>query len=136
MRKPFSSNSFYLLILRKITNSVTKITIFPRAWRKIEKSFFVICTWSNLSRLQFEGKSDVWISQVRRVVSSADFDAFSFLCTDRVNDVWISHLLCVSLVFCYQNFSDLQWEKIVLVIEKNFWNSRLKAENFQNVWDH
>ena len=29
MGKPFSSNSIYLLILRKITNSVTKITIFP-----------------------------------------------------------------------------------------------------------
>ena len=29
MRKPFSSNSFYLLVLRKITNSVTKTTIFP-----------------------------------------------------------------------------------------------------------
>ena len=40
------------------------------------------------------------------------------------------------MVFCYKIFSDLLWEKIVLVIEKNFWNSRLKAENFQNVWDH
>ena len=29
MRKPFSSNSFYLLVLRKITNSVIKMTIFP-----------------------------------------------------------------------------------------------------------
>ena len=29
--------------------------------------------------------------------------------------------------FVYQNCSDLLWEKIVLVIEKNFWNSRLKA---------
>ena len=29
-------------------------------------------------------------------------------------------------VFCYQNCSDLLWEKIVLVIKKNFWNSRLK----------
>ena len=28
------------------------------------------------------------------------------------------------------------WEKIVLVIEKNFWNSRLKAENLQNCWNH
>ena len=28
--------------------------------------------------------------------------------------------------------SDL-WEKIVLVIEKNFWNSRLKAQNLQNL---
>ena len=36
------------------------------------------------------------------------------------------------MVFCYQNCSDLLWEKIVLVIEKNVWNSRLKAENLQN----
>ena len=39
------------------------------------------------------------------------------------------------MVFCYQNCSDLLWEKIVLVIEKNFWNSRLKAENLQNFRD-
>ena len=26
--------------------------------------------------------------------------------------------------------------KIVQVIEKNFWNSRLKAENLQKFWDH
>ena len=36
----------------------------------------------------------------------------------------------VELVFCYQNCSDLLCEKIVLVIEKNFWNLRLKAEKF------
>ena len=41
-----------------------------------------------------------------------------------------------ALVFCYQNCSDLLWEKIVPVIEKTFWNSRLKAENLQNFWDH
>ena len=41
-----------------------------------------------------------------------------------------------SMVFCYQNWSDLLWDKIVRVIEKNFWNSRLKAENLQNFWDH
>ena len=35
-----------------------------------------------------------------------------------------------------QNCSDLLWEKIVQVIEKNFWNSRLKAENLQKFWDH
>ena len=35
------------------------------------------------------------------------------------------------MVFCYQNCSDLLWEKNVLVIEKNFWNSRLMAENLQ-----
>ena len=41
-----------------------------------------------------------------------------------------------TMVFCYQNCSDLLWEKIVVVIEKIFWNSRLKAENLQNFWDH
>ena len=25
------------------------------------------------------------------------------------------------MVFCYQNCSDILWERIVLVIEKNFW---------------
>ena len=33
-------------------------------------------------------------------------------------------------------YSDLLWEKIVLVIEKNFWNSKLKAENLKKFWDH
>ena len=35
---------------------------------------------------------------------------------------------------CYQNCSDLLWEKSVLVIEKNVWNSRLKAKNLPNFW--
>ena len=34
------------------------------------------------------------------------------------------------------NCSDLLWEEIVLGIEKTFWNSRLKAENLQNFWNH
>ena len=42
----------------------------------------------------------------------------------------------ITIVFCYQNCSDLLWAKIVLVIEKNFWNSRLQAKNLQNFWDH
>ena len=40
------------------------------------------------------------------------------------------------MIFCYKNCSDLLWEKIVSVIEKNFWNSRLKAENLRKIWDH
>ena len=41
------------------------------------------------------------------------------------------------LVFCFDEFSDLLWEKIVLVIEKNFWmcknfaNSLPSASNFK-----
>ena len=33
-------------------------------------------------------------------------------------------------------FSDLLWEIFFQVIEKKFWNSRLKAKNLQNFWDH
>ena len=36
------------------------------------------------------------------------------------------------IVFCYQNCSDPLWEKIVLVIEIFFWNSRMKAKNLIN----
>ena len=35
------------------------------------------------------------------------------------------------IVFCYKNCSDLLWEEIVQVTEKNIWNSRLMAENLQ-----
>ena len=42
----------------------------------------------------------------------------------------------LGMVFCYQNCSDLLWEKIVLVVEKNFWSLRLKAENLQKFSDH
>ena len=40
------------------------------------------------------------------------------------------------MVFCFQNCYDPFWEKNILVIEKNFWNSRLNAENLQNFWNH
>ena len=42
----------------------------------------------------------------------------------------------LEMVFCYQNCSDMLWEKIALMIEKKFWNSGLKAENLQTFWDH
>ena len=35
MRKSFSSNSFYLIVLRKITNPVTKIAIFPHGGKSV-----------------------------------------------------------------------------------------------------
>ena len=44
--------------------------------------------------------------------------------------------ILLKIVFCYQNCSGLMWEKIVLVIEKKVWNSRLKVDNLQNFWDH
>ena len=46
------------------------------------------------------------------------------------NGRWMVTVLCgaVIMVFCFQNCSDLLWEKIVLVIEKIFSNSRLGWE--------
>ena len=44
---------------------------------------------------------------------------------------YCQHVLA-GMVFCYQNCSDLLWEKYVLVIENIFWNLRLKAVNLQN----
>ena len=73
MRKPFSSNSFCLLILRKITNSVTKITIYLHG-RKSDIIFLSyvldlihLLDQNFLSRFQSEGINEAWISQVRRV---------------------------------------------------------------------
>ena len=51
-------------------------------------------------------------------------------------DKWWFISAQTEMVFFYQNCSDLLREKIALVIEKNFWNSRLKAENLQNFWDN
>ena len=46
------------------------------------------------------------------------------------NHATIIWYLWIGMVFCYQNCSDKKWEKIVLVIEKNFWNSRI-CKNFE-----
>ena len=53
-----------------------------------------------------------------------------FLISDVVHSCLWPHSLTTrsEMVFCYQNCSDLLWEFFFLVIEKNFWNSRLKAE--------
>ena len=37
------------------------------------------------------------------------------------------------MVFCYQNCSDLLWEKNVLVIEKNFWNFEAGGQELANI---
>jgi len=48
------------------------------------------------------------------------------------NSMTVFVLVHRQMVFCYQNCYDLLWEKIVLLIEKNFWSSRLKTKNLQN----
>ena len=56
---------------------------------------------------------------------------------DQLTLHWYAHwtlstgkILCMEMVFCFHNCSELLWEKKI-VIEKNFWNLRLKAENLQ-----
>ena len=43
-------------------------------------------------------------------------------------------LILLTMVFCYQNCSDLLREKIVLVIKKNFWGWRPRV--CEKFWDH
>ena len=38
-----------------------------------------------------------------------------------------------TMVFCYRNCSDLLWEKIVLVIEKNFLKLKAEGREFANI---
>ena len=49
---------------------------------------------------------------------------------------WTKKIYFCSMLFCYQNCSDLLCEKKILWSRKNFWNLRLKVENLHNVWDH
>ena len=94
MRKPFSCNSFYFLVLRKITISVIKMTIFRHGG--ISEIFILtICTWPNepvraniLPRFQFEGKTDKWISQVRRVKWNPFVQGFFSLLQWRIPTSW------------------------------------------------
>ena len=64
------------LYLWQIIPDLSPFPLTLPAWRKIGNFLFAICTWPNspvktkfLSRFQFQGKSCVWISQVRRVKS-------------------------------------------------------------------
>ena len=50
------------------------------------------------------------------------------------DDCFFLFLVFQEMVFCYQNCSDLLWEKNILVIEINFWYSKLK--NTRAIWSH
>ena len=40
------------------------------------------------------------------------------------------------MAFCFQTVLTFCEKKIVFVIEKHFWSSRLKTKNLQSCWDH
>ena len=73
------------------------------------------------------------LSNYRYILENLQFFESQFYAGTSWGMIWApgSNLDLTVMAFCYQNCSDLLWEKIVIVIEKNFWNSRLKAENLQ-----
>ena len=106
MRKPFSSNSFYLVVLRKITISVTKMTM------EENRFFFTICNWPNgpvkaiiLPRFQFEGKLMYEsVKYVRHVKTMKYFIAFwSTLKSHFELDLRFSSLMSISLLTNWNN---------------------------------
>ena len=64
---------------------------------------------------------------LRRQQIFTNFDPYPPAIGIQAKCLWRVFLI---LMYCECEGSDLLWEKIVLAIEKNFWNSRLKAENF------
>ena len=79
------------------------------AWRNFKNIFFTICTWPNrpvgakiLSEFQFEGKTDVWISQVWRVKSKVLLMSKVFWgakCESA--HIWFLVRPCANLISCW-----------------------------------
>ena len=95
-------------------------------WKKhLSKISTCVWTWSSTAYyLSFERCLSICVDVAV---------TFQFICTHKFP---YAIFTCLEMAFCYQNCSDLLWEKIVIVIKKNFWNSRLKAENLPIFWDH
>ena len=122
------SNLYWLLLVKKFKFLCTKLVIFQIRFLRINHCAFGVSILN-------------WVAA--RVLLE---NTYTFFC---IYFFFFFHLLCSynnvvnyceensrRMVFCYQNCSDLLWEKNVLVIKKNLWNSRLKAENLQKFWDH
>ena len=128
MREPFSFNSFYLVVLRKITNSVTKMTNFPHGG--ISKIFFfTICTWPNrpvgakiLSGFQLEGKTDVWISQVRCVKGIILFKIQSWFKLLNIWYVKFSIFWFVVPTFCLHTYHPDLWRGYIRMQVKTYFS--------------
>ena len=81
--------------------------------------FFQICLWQY-----------VCVHQSMKKGQRKEFKNRTVFPAEKSND------FLAKMVFCFINFSDLLREKIVLVIVKNVWDLRLKAENFAKFWGH
>ena len=121
-------------------------------WEQVrKKSFFRLANWIVQKELQFtiyiffpffsNGMECfvLYVCRIYQVFLTANVGhnpaGYCSNCTKMHFDKSPVHL-DIEMVFCYQNCSNLLWEKIALVIEKNLWKSRLKAKNLQIFWDH
>ena len=91
---------------------------FHNSWSAVERKFF---SYSSLS-IYFTKFNFIFHFTLKKMENWNSWQKLYF---------W-----CKTMIFCYQNCSDLLGKKIVLVIKKNFWYSRLKAETLQKFWDH
>ena len=110
----------------KLHNKTTLVLARYLQKRAGSRCFYFLCTkrtqwrkslWS-MQRLHC-AQHVTWKAKLARIWVVSFFSFNIFFCEMTKSQ---------SMVFCYQNCSDLLWEKIVLVIEKNFRNSRLSQE--------
>ena len=96
---------------------ITYLELIRNAWNEKDADWFA--SW----QLHW----NIWLISLVNF-SSAIFFPTLYYCIIQ----WL--MTGTSMVFCYQNCSDLHVRKNGLVVEKNFWiwKSRL---NMQNVWD-
>ena len=115
-RRKVNDCNYWLLFCSLENNSLSDQSWWFWLLHKKIRSFFLLTVFSLLS----------WAGFVKRGVRGQKSGVYFY---------GVAHTLRrkrKEMVFCYQNWSDLLWEKIVLVIKKNL---RLKAENLKNVWD-
>ena len=99
--------------------------------KSVEKALFTILALSfvtNLIRIGYQ------INKVKEMDKSDTRIIRRWITLNSIIGKNIWYFLSSKNVFRYQNCSELLREKTVLVIEKNFWNSRLKAENLKIFW--
>ena len=105
------------------------------AWRNFKNIFFTICTWPNrpvgakiLSGFQLEGKTDVWISQVRRVkLQALKLILFHFLTRlPKISTQMLKHKIHPQMYFI---------QTLLLQIKPSLpFHSMMKIEMIQVFW--
>ena len=105
-----------------------------RNYNKLWMWLWILYRWGEARLCSLQNPAKPTYSILPFVVGSTGQFPRSFHLRGRYMTLYEKNLkYCIFLimVFCYQNCSDLLWEKIVLALDKTFWSSRLKAKNLQ-----